>query len=569
MQVFTNLSTQQKLVFGFGLMVALLAAVVATAYHGLSAASALDETLVDMWEIRSGINGQRASLFSALLVPTPEEAKPLLVEIKEYIAGRDPTFLRLQQQYQSDEKLRRFLRDLAAEYDAFSKIRDEQVIPKITDGKGEEAKAVVNGELQQHYQKMRAHARSFSSEIERRSVEQVAATRVRIGAISALALVAAVVLVMALTRLIARPLVEVTAVAERIALGDVNTRVKINARTDEVGALTQAFDRMRKSLRQLADRATQIAAGDLTARLEPQSRDDVLGTAFATMTANLRNVMGELVEAVNVLASATAQISAASSEMAASAAETASAVTETTATVEEVKHASGTSSETARHVSDQAQAVADVSQSGKKSVEDVIAGMALIRQHMESVAGSILSLNAQSQTIGEIIASVDDLATQSKMLAINASMEAAKAGSEGKGFAVVAQEVKSLAEQSRQATTRVRSILTQIEKATSSAVLTAEQGSKSVEAGVLQSTAAGNSIAALADSVARAAQATTQIAAASHEQFVGMDQVVLAMENIQKACARTAAGTRQAEAAAQRLNELGRKLKGLVGNFKV
>jgi len=134
---------------------------------------------------------------------------------------------------------------------------------------------------------------------------------------------------------------------------------------------------------------------------------------------------------------------------------------------------------------------------------------------------------------------------------------------------VVAQEVKSLAEQSKQATAQVRTILGDIQKAISTAVLATEQGSKAVETGVKQSTEAGESIRMLADSIAEAAQAATQIAASSQQQLAGMDQVALAMENIKLASAQNVAGTKQAETVAQTLHELGKKLKHLVEQYKV
>ncbi len=118
--------------------------------------------------------------------------------------------------------------------------------------------------------------------------------------------------------------------------------------------------------------------------------------------------------------------------------------------------------------------------------------MKRIQTHMDSIAASIVRLSDQSQAIGEIIASVNDLAEQSNLLAVNAAIEAAKAGEQGKGFAVVAQEVRSLAEQSKQATAQVRNILGDIQKATSAAVMATEQGSKAVEAGVKQSARPAN-----------------------------------------------------------------------------
>src|SRR6202040_2836592 len=111
------------------------------------------------------------------------------------------------------------------------------------------------------------------------------------------------------------------------------------------------------------------------------------------------------------------------------------------------------------------------------------------------------ALSEQSQTIGQIIAPVEDLAAQSNLLAVNAAIEAAKAGEYGRGFGVVAQEVKSLAEQSRQATNQVRTILSDIQKATTTAVLATEQGTKAVEVGARQTEVAGESIQALTASV--------------------------------------------------------------------
>jgi methyl-accepting chemotaxis protein len=154
-------------------------------------------------------------------------------------------------------------------------------------------------------------------------------------------------------------------------------------------------------------------------------------------------------------------------------------------------------------------------------------------------------------------------------LAVNAAIEAAKAGEQGKGFAVVAQEVKSLVAQSKQATAQVRAILGDIQRAINAAVLTTEQGGKAVEAGMQQSTRAGEAIRALSESIAEATQAATQIAASSHQQLVGMDQMALAMENIKQASTQNVAGTKQAELAAQSLHDLGQKLKQLVMQYRV
>jgi methyl-accepting chemotaxis protein len=164
---------------------------------------------------------------------------------------------------------------------------------------------------------------------------------------------------------------------------------------------------------------------------------------------------------------------------------------------------------------------------------------------------------------------VNDLADQSNLLAVNAAIEAAKAGEQGKGFAVVAQEVRSLAEQSKKATVQVRTILGDIQRATNGAVMATEQGTKAVEAGVKQASQSGESVKALAESVVESSQAATQIAASSQQQLLGMDQVASAMENIKIATTQNIAGAQQSEAAAQNLQDLGHKLKHLVGRYKL
>ncbi len=282
-----------------------------------------------------------------------------------------------------------------------------------------------------------------------------------------------------------------------------------------------------------------------------------------------RTITRELRESIAQLSASSAEILATTTQVASSAAETAAAVSETTATVEEVKQTAQLANQKARHVSESAQKASNVSQVGRKSVEEAIKGMHRIQEQMESIAESIVQLSEQSHTIGEIIATVNDLAEQSNLLAVNAAIEATRAGEQGKSFGVVAQEIRSLAEQSRQATGQVRTILGDIQKATNVAVLATEQGNKAVEAGVKQSTETDEAIRLLSASINEAAQAATQIAASSQQQMVGMDQVVLAMNNIKQASEQNATGTKQAELAAQGLHEMGGRLSALVGGKAV
>lgn len=372
-----------------------------------------------------------------------------------------------------------------------------------------------------------------------------------------------------ITRSISRPLQQLTAFAERITVGDIRVSVPAGPRSDEVGVLARAFDRMTLYLRSMAESAERLAAGDLRTAVTPQSPDDVLGNAFVRMTSNLRSQIGGMVDAANVLGASASEIVASTTQLASSASESAAAVAQTTATVEEVRQTAQVASQKARHVSDSAQKAVQSSQTGRKSAEDVGLGMQHISQQMEAITASMGRLSEHSQTIGQIIATVEDLAVQSNLLSVNAAIEAAKAGEHGKGFGVVAQEVKSLAAQSRQATNQVRTILGDVQKATASAVMATGNGSQAVEAGGRQSEAASESIKALAGSVNEAAQAATQIAASSQQQLVGVDQVAGAMESIRQASSQNMVSAKQLETAARNLNDLGQRLKQLVASYSL
>lgn len=318
--------------------------------------------------------------------------------------------------------------------------------------------------------------------------------------------------------------------------------------------------------------ADRIASGDLTVDLSADKRRDEVGLliqSLSKMVDNLREQIRGILSAVNVIASANNQMVATTAQLAASSQETATAVSEVTLTMEEVKQVARQVSQRATLVSETAQNAAESSEASKKSVNESLSGMGSIKQQMEFIANNIVKLSEQSQTIGSIIASVNDIANQSNLLAVNASIEAAKAGEQGKGFVVVAQEVKSLAEQSKDATNQVRTILNDIQKAISGSVMATDQGTKAVEAGVRQSQGAGEAIRMIREGVLKSAQAAMQIAASTNEQMAGIDQVAIAMENIKKATEQIVSGAKQSEESTKNLKELGIKLKQMVERYKV
>lgn len=371
-----------------------------------------------------------------------------------------------------------------------------------------------------------------------------------------------------ITRNIAGPLQEVTEAAGQIAEGNFAVHMPATDRGDEIGLLTRSFAHMAEALRGMAEQAKRIAAGDLTGTVHVRSENDLLGSAFSRMNLQLTGMTQRLKESAAVLTSSVREILASVTEVNSGVTETAASVTQTTATVEEVRQTASLSSQKARAVSDIAQRSVEISQQGKKAVDQTINGMEQIRLQMEAIAGSIVRLSEHGQAISEIILVVNDLAEQSNLLAVNAAIEAARAGEHGKGFAVVAQEVRSLADQSRQATSQIRSILNEVQKATSAAVMTAEQGSKAVDTGLQQAAHSGEAMQQLENSITESAQAALQIAASSQQQLVGMDQIADAIESIKQASIQNVASVQQVQAAARHLQSVGEELEHLVQQYR-
>ncbi len=337
----------------------------------------------------------------------------------------------------------------------------------------------------------------------------------------------------------------------------------------------QVFEAFRNRI----DRLVLVASDSLkatataTARSADRARSELLIASVIAMLLGIvaatllnRAVAGPLRETTGVLASTAAEILAATTQQASGASESSAAVTQTVATVDEVAQTAEQATQRAKMVAESARRAAEISETGRRAVDDSAVAMGILQEQVNSVAESILALAEQAQAIGEIIATVTDIAEQTNLLALNAAVEAARAGEHGRGFAVVAAEVKSLSEQAKKATIQVRQILGDIQRATTGAVMSTEQGAKQVAITSRQVSEAGRTIQALAEAAAQAAQAATQIVASAGQQTVGMAQIRQAMANIHEATHQNVASSKQTERAAQDINELGTRLLSLVGS---
>ncbi len=406
-------------------------------------------------------------------------------------------------------------------------------------------------------------------------------------------LLLATILALVAARSLANPIARLTAVAGKLAAGDLTAQAKVEAK-DEIGELATTFNHMADQLRQkianeqaqrtylqetiarYADFTMQVMQGKLRARLpisdNGKDEDDPLvqlGNRLNKMTASLHRMITQTKDAAANLAAAATEIMAATTQQAAGASEQSAAITQTTSTANEVKVISEQSSLQLNDVASTSQRSMDVTRSGQKSVQQMIESMAQIKERVEAIAENTLALSEQTQQIGEIITTVSEIATQSNILALNASVEAARAGEHGKGFAVVAMEVRNLAEQSKQATAQVSAILSEIQKATNLTVMATEEGSKGVDAGVHLAAQVRESIETLSGAVTEATQVATQVVASGRQLQTGIEQITIAIQQISQVTVQGLTSTRQTERAAQNLNELALRLNEDIAQYEL
>jgi len=326
-------------------------------------------------------------------------------------------------------------------------------------------------------------------------------------------------------------------------------------------------------LKILSNHGLRMDDGDFTVELGEvgKSRKDEIGTLLRTYdrgTRRFRKQIQQIKDSSSILLESISQISATASQLSSSASETSSSISEVTTTMEEVKQTSEVAREKAENVSKSADRTTKISHAGKQATENTMAGVNRIKKEMHYIAESTVKLSEQTQRISEIIDTVTDIADQSNILSVNAAIEAAKAGEHGRGFAVVAQEVKSLADQSKDATNQIKAILSDIQKATSAAVMATERGTKTVEEAVELSEQAGDAIDRLSINVSESSEAALQITASTLQQLTGMDQLSQAMESINDATLQNLESVRQIEDAIKNLDDMGHTVSKFVSAYK-
>ncbi len=370
-------------------------------------------------------------------------------------------------------------------------------------------------------------------------------------------------------------LVQTESVRQSTVVGELGKRADVRKLNGAYRTILEAFNKTLEEIVAVVmkgeDVMARISEGDLTARMEGEYRGNYKNLQDHTrlLGESLEKVISEVRESVEVTASSSTEISASIEQMAAGAQEQSAQAIEVAGAVEEMAKTIMETTKNTGALADAAKESRRIAGEGGDVIGQTIEGMDRIAQVVKMSSEKIQRLGKSSSEIGEIIQVIDDIADQTNLLALNAAIEAARAGEQGRGFAVVADEVRRLAERTTKATKEIAEMIQRIQAETGEAVGAIDAGNAEVERGKKLADKAGEALREIVQGSDKVAHLVSQVAAASEQQSTAAEQISRNIEGISSVSSESASGTQQIANAANDLNRLTENLRILISRFKV
>lgn len=354
--------------------------------------------------------------------------------------------------------------------------------------------------------------------------------------------------------------------------GAKNVQKSIELQEKAIKTIQDEHAYLSRSIENILTEMNKFSEGDLTVQVVPEKTNDEIGKLFLgfnTVVQNMNQILQAVTEAVHATASASNEISSSAEQMAAGTQEQSSQSREISHSVEEMTKTIFETTAIASKAANASKHSGEIAKEGGKDVEQTIVGMNRIADVVNKSAVTVRALGKNSDQIGEIVQVINDIADQTNLLALNAAIEAARAGEQGRGFAVVADEVRKLAERTSKATKEIATMIRQIQKDTEDAVVSMRAGTQEVDRGKSLADKAGDSLKKIINYADDVVEMVNKVAASSEHQSLTADQISKNIEGISTVTHESAQGVQQIAVAAEDLNRLTTNLQELVARFKI